>query len=325
VHILKHEFFKSFYLSNTIFNNRIIKKSKTKTNNNQIIIIFTAQLSSMLNNYKLLFFIFILVLTSCAKEEGNINKQQIMESLKKITQEKWNQLSEQKIYFGRQSVGYNIMDGIEVILKENPNIKINIRKGHDANLFQNPVFAHDNVGSNRDPKFKIDDFCKTLENGLGNKVDIAGFKFCYVDIESGSDVKGIFAHYKKKMDEIAGKYPKVKIVHFTVPIKSLQSGVKGMIKKLLGKDIGLKDNMTRQEFNELLIKEYKDQSLFDLAKAESTYPNGKREFTEVNDQNIYTMIPAFTNDGGHLSKKGKLAIGSEFLIFLAELSDGGNN
>ena len=277
----------------------------------------------MINRY--LIYIFILVLTSCTNNENNIYTMQTMENLKKVPQKKWDQLSQQRIYFGHQSVGYNMVDGMEMILKENSNIKLNIKKGKDLSIFQSPVFAHDNNGSNRDPKLKIDDFFKTIENGLGDKVDIAGFKFCYVDIESSSDVKGIFAHYKKKMDEITVKYPKVKIVHFTVPIKSLQSGVKGMIKKLLGKDIGLKDNITRQEFNELLIKEYKDQSLFDLAKAESTYPNGKREFTEENDQNIYTMIPAFTNDGGHLSKKGKLAIGSEFLIFLAELSDGGNN
>lgn len=273
----------------------------------------------------LIFFLLFLILTSCSGEDNVKNTTYYMSSLKNIPQEKWNQLSRQKIYFGHQSVGYNMLDGIEMILNKNQNIKLNIKKGKDLNFFKSPVFAHDNNGSNRDPKAKIDDFCNTMENGLGNAVDIASFKFCYVDIENGSDVKGLFDYYKRRMNEIFLKFPKVKIIHFTVPIKSLQSGPKAMVKKLLGKDIGIKDNITRQEFNELLLKEYKDKALFDLAKAESTYSNGNREYSEKNGKKIYTMIPAYTNDGGHLSKKGKLIIGGEFLMFLANLSDGRQN
>ncbi len=203
-----------------------------------------------------------------------------------------------------------------MILNGNPNIKLNIQKGKNTDLFDKPVFAHDNNGSNRDPKAKIDDFCDTVKNGLGDKVDMAGFKFCYVDMENGSDVQKIFKHYKKRMDEISLKYPNIKVVHFTCPIKSLQSGPKGLIKKILGKDIGINDNIVRQQFNELLVNEYKNQLIFDIAKIESTYPDGSRAYSEVNGEKIYTMVPAYTNDGGHLSKKGKLIIGSEFIIFL---------
>lgn len=279
----------------------------------------------MLNKHVIYSFIFLLILSSCSKEENNVNLQQNMDKIKKVTPKKWNQLSEQRIYFGHQSVGYNMIDGIEMILKENPNIKLNIKKGKEPNLFLSPVFAHDNNGSNRDPKLKIDDFTKTMESGLGDKVDMAGFKFCYVDIEDGSDVKELFNHYKKKMNEISLKYPKVKFIYFTCPIKSLQSGPKVMIKKLLRKDIGIKDNIARNIFNDLLRKEYKDQLIFDIAKLESTYADGKREYTEVNSQKVFTMIPAYTNDGGHLSKKGKVKVGSELLIFLANISDGRKN
>jgi len=248
-----------------------------------------------------------------------------MENLKKIPQKKWDQLSKQRIYFGHQSVGYNMLDGIEMILNENLNIKLNIKKGKDLNFFKSPVFAHDNNGSNRDPKAKIDDFCNTVESGLGEKVDLAGFKFCYVDIENDSDIKGVFDYYKRRMNEISLKYPNIKIIHFTVPIKSLQSGPKSMVKKLLGKDIGIKDNIARQQFNELLVNEYKDQLIFDLAKSESTYSDGSREYSEVDGKTIFTMIPAYTNDGGHLSKKGELIIGGEFLMYLANISDGRQN
>ena len=279
----------------------------------------------MLNKYSLNLFIILLTLASCTKKIDRINLKQNMENIKNIPQPKWDNLVRQKIYFGHQSVGYNMIDGIEAILNENPNIKLNIKKGKNIDLFNIPIFAHDNNGSNRDTKAKIDDFCNTLKNGLGNTVDIAGFKFCYVDIENDSDIKGIFDYYKMKMNEISLKFPKVKIIHFTVPIKSLQAGPKGFIKKLLGKDIGIKDNMARLYFNELLVNEYKDHFIFDLAEAESTYSDGSREYSEVDGKTIFTMIPAYTNDGGHLSKKGKLIIGSDLLIFLTNLPNGRNN
>ncbi len=273
----------------------------------------------------LIFFLLFLIITSCSREDNVKNTTYYMSSLKNIPQQKWDQLAQQKIYFGHQSVGYNMMDGIEMVLKENQNIKLNIKKGKDLNFFKSPVFAHDNNGSNRDPKAKIDDFCDTIDNGLGEKVNLAGFKFCYVDIEDGSNVKEIFDYYKKRMNEISLKYPNIKIIHFTAPIKSLQSGSKGFIKKLLGKDIGIKDNIARQQFNELLVNEYKNQLIFNLAKTESTYPDGKREYSEADGKKIFTMIPAYTNDGGHLSEKGKLIIGGDFLIFLANLSNGRQN
>jgi len=279
----------------------------------------------MLNKYILNLFIILSVLTSCTKKNDRINLKQNMENIKNIPQSKWDSLVQQKVYFGHQSVGYNIIDGMEIILKENPNIKLSIKKGKGIDLFNMPVFAHDNNGSNRDTKAKIDDFCNTLEDGLGNVVDIAGFKFCYVDINNDSDIKGIFEYYKMKMNEISLKFPKVKIIHFTVPIKSLQAGPKGFIKKLLGKDIGIKDNIARQHFNELLVNEYKDHFIFDLAEAESTYSDGSREYSDIDGKKVYTMIPAYTIDGGHLSKKGKLIIGGDLLIFLTNLPNGRNN
>ena len=47
-------------------------------------------------------------------------------SIKDVSSEKWENLSQKKIYFGHQSVGFNIIDGIKDVMKENPQIKLNI-------------------------------------------------------------------------------------------------------------------------------------------------------------------------------------------------------
>ena len=253
---------------------------------------------------------------SCEKD--NISKTtHKMNKIKEISQNKWDQLVKKRIFFGHQSVGYNMIDGLGMILKDNPNIPLKIKKGKSSDLFKNPVFAHDNNGSNRDPKLKIDEFCSTIDQ-IGSEVEYAGFKFCYVDLEKGTDVKDLFSYYKRKMKEVAIKYPDLTIIHYTVPLKSLQSGPKAILKKILGKDIGIDDNIVRNEFNDLLRKEYRDHFIFDLAKFESTFPNGERSFSEVNGKKIYTMVPVYTNDGGHLSKTGKKKIGEAYLIFLAD-------
>jgi len=272
----------------------------------------------MIKKYEFYTFIILLVLTSCSKNDTS-NIQNNMNKIININQNKWNQLSQQKIYFGHQSVGYNMVDGMEVVLKENPNIKLSIKKGKDSDLFKDPVFAHDNNGSNRDPKLKIDDFCSTIDR-IGKGVDFVGFKFCYVDVEKGTDVHELFSYYKRKIKELSLKHPDLTIIHYTVPLKSLQSGPKAYIKKLLGKDIGIEGNIVRNEFNNLLQKEYQDQIIFDIAEVESTFTDGRRSFSEVNGNKVYTMVPAYTNDGGHLSRKGKKRIGEDYLCFLAKIS-----
>ncbi len=265
--------------------------------------------------------IFIFLLTACTKENNHKNMQYNMDDIKNVLQAKWDKLAGKKIFFGHQSVGYNIMDGLEILLNENPSIKLKIEEGNSLSLFDQPVLAHAKNGQNTDPISKIDAFYKTMESGLGDKVDMAGFKFCYVDFNSSTDVNKVFQYYKLKMNEISLKYPNVKIIHFTVPLMSIQSGPKAFVKKVLGKDIGIKDNYARQQFNTLLVDGFGEQAIFGLAKYESTYPDGQREFILDNNKQIYAMIPAYTDDGGHLSKTGKYNIGMQFLLFLEEESN----
>ena len=46
--------------------------------------------------------------------------------VKSVPESTWKKLSEKKIYFGHQSVGFNIIKGLEDILKENPQIKFTL-------------------------------------------------------------------------------------------------------------------------------------------------------------------------------------------------------
>ena len=93
--------------------------------------------------------------------------------IKDVPESAWQKLAQKKIYFGHQSVGFNIMDGIRDLMKENPQIKLNIVEGHDPAMFNQPVFAHSRVGENTKPITKITEFQQFIENGIGAKADIA--------------------------------------------------------------------------------------------------------------------------------------------------------
>ena len=120
------------------------------------------------------------------------------------------------------------------------------------------------------------------------------------------------------MEEINNQYPEVRLVHFTVPLRTLENGPKAIINRFLGRDLNLINNEVRQNFNELLVNEYDPIEVFDIARIESTYPDGKRNFKQRNGKKVYSLIPEYSSDGGHLSNIGAKYLSSEFLIFLAD-------
>jgi len=226
-------------------------------------------------------------------------------------------VAEKKIYFGHQSVGFNIIEGIDDILKEKTGNRLHIVKTDDPAMFKSPLFGHSTVGSNDDPTSKVQDFSSSMERGLGNTIDIAFFKFCYIDIHKGSDIGKIFMVYKETMDRLRKEYPKTRFVHVTVPLTVTEPSVKTFIKKVLGKE---DNNIKRNAYNELLLKEYAGKEpVFDLAKVESTYPDGRKNTFSAGGKQYPSLVPDYSDDGGHLNLRGRRVVAAELLKFLASV------
>lgn len=242
-------------------------------------------------------------------------------ALKDIPEDTWTTLSQKTLFFGHQSVGYNILDGINDLMAEYPQIKLNIVETTAASALEKPIFAHSKVGKNSMPQSKIDAFATFAEQTFGNKADIAFFKLCYVDIKPDTDVDALFAAYKNTMHELKQLYPKTTFVHVTVPLTTRQTGPKAWIKGLLGKPIwGVEDNINRNRFNELLRSEFGEQGLlFDLALAESTTADGTKSSFTKDGKRYNQLAPSYTYDGGHLNETGRKVVAERLLVFLANL------
>jgi hypothetical protein len=229
-------------------------------------------------------------------------------------------LGKSKIYFGHQSVGYNILNGIQDLLNEANNKNVNIIELKEDQKLPKCYFLHSQVGNNKEPDKKCDDFLNVLNKAFIKDLDIAFLKFCYVDVQGQSDVQAIFNYYKTTIESIQKKFPNLKLVHITIPLSTLQTGWKAVLKRLIGREVGgFTANIKRYQFNKMLKEHYKNESIFDIAKIESSHPDGSRESFKQSGQIYYALIPEYTNDGGHLNKIGRRLAAIELIQVLSKV------
>ena len=260
----------------------------------------------------------IFLLNSC-REAGMENLQAGFLRLDEISRDRWDALSQKRIFFGHKSVGVNIIKGLEEVMARRPGINLRIRETIDPADFSGPVFAHTSIGNNKFPLSKIEAFRKIMESGVGRAADIAFFKFCFVDFDHETDVVSIFESYVGLVEDLEKRFPGLKIVSFTVPLISKPIGIKTRLKKLLGRLPWYEeDNVKRNLYNDMLRARFKN-SLFDLAAIESRIDEAKKATFRDNGMEYELLNPAYTDDGGHLNSTGRQIVAIELLRILSGL------
>lgn len=257
-----------------------------------------------------------LLFTSC-QEAGRPNVEAGYGRLDQIPQERWDALSQKKIFFGHKSVGVNIVDGLREVIARRPGIVLNIRETVDPGDFSGPVFAHSAIGTNKVPLSKIARFKEILDSGIGQAADIAFMKFCFVDIDHTTDIDALFESYTDLVEDLGNRYPGLKIITFTVPLMSEPVGIKDRLRKLLGRlPWHEEDNIRRNLFNDMLRARFAG-SLFDLAAVESRIGGAKKATFRENGKDYDRLYRAYTDDGGHLNAAGRQVVAIELLRTLA--------
>jgi hypothetical protein len=242
-------------------------------------------------------------------------------SLRDLADARLVELSTRRIFFGHQSVGGNIIDGLREVLQSDPRLALEVSESASALDGGRGALVHRRIGRNGDPKGKTDEFARLMEAGLGRRVDIALHKYCFADIGADTDVRTAFEHYQATMTRLEAEFPHVVFVHVTTPLVRVQSGLKAEVKELLGREPDhYADNFARERFNDLMREAYRGKEpLFDLAVLESTRPDGARETITSRGATSFAMVPAFTSDGGHLNEEGRRVVAQQLLVVLAGL------
>lgn len=241
--------------------------------------------------------------------------------LAEVSASEWQHLASRRIFFGHQSVGQNIIDGVRALLAEHPEIPLRLRTTSNPASVAGPALIEANIGRNREPATKDAAFAAALEEGMDAPGSVAMYKYCYLDIQAQTDVAQLFQAYRSNIEAVRAKHPGLTIVHSTLPLTTTQDrGLKWLAKRLLGRATDRDLNAKRNQFNRLLVQSYGGKDpIFDLSSLESTRADGTRSYFVRGRDTVYTLAPEWTMDGGHLNEAAQRRVAESYLVFLAHL------
>ncbi len=248
-------------------------------------------------------------------------------TIEDVPQAWWAELARKKIFFAHRELGDEIIDGMEIVLREHESIKLKIVESTEPSSFDEPVFAHAKIGRCRYPESKLNGLKEVLEAGVGEKTDIVFLKFCYIDVIWETDAEGIFRDYQKMVEELKARYPKTDFLHLTVPLgskpKRSKKVLREAVKLLIGRPSAFDDNLRRQQYNDLLRETYPEpNSFFDLAFVEAVNPEGLVCSTSVRGEDkVLVKAPEYGSSLSHLGKEERKKIGEQLLIALAMMAN----
>lgn len=271
---------------------------------------------------RLIFLLIGLTITGCGGESVKARSAPLA-SMSEVPMSTWEKLSQKRIYFGHQSLGNNIITGIEETMKSNPSVQLRVVKFRDIGSIDQPGLVHEEIGKNDYPLSKTKAFHDRLQGGLGDRTDIAFLKFCFWDIRSLTDARDVFKNYEETISVLRAQYPKTTFVHFTIPLMAYQTGIVVGAKRMLNLPVEWDiDNIKRSELNALILREYAGKEpVFDVATIESTLPDGSLVSFSHQGKSYSYLAQVYTTDGGHLNEEGRKRVAEQLLITLAHVAE----
>ncbi len=214
-------------------------------------------------------------------------------------------LQDRAVFFGHQSVGLNILDGLRETSKRLGAAEPEIIETRSPPAQRVPGVYHAMIGQNERPLEKIADYESIMRGGMAEVVDVSFMKFCYVDFNEKTDTESLFEAYRSVMSGLERDYPNVTFVYLTVPLRA--ESLKDRVKNILGRSTDSREaNLNRERFNRLVRAEYAGKNpFFDLALAEASSRNGNVIARRFSGETYYLLRREYTEDFGHLNGEGR--------------------
>jgi hypothetical protein len=231
-----------------------------------------------------------------------------------------------RTFFAHQSVGADILAGIEQLTRDGSHVARVLDLASpsvEPDLTHSLVIIHQRIGANREPLTKIAGFRAVLDAKHRPEIDVAVLKFCYVDITTQDEAETLWRHYETAIEELSTAHPGVRLIHCTVPLRSLPEGPYAWLRRSLGHwHPAIAANRARDWFNRQLRERFGGgDRLFDLAALESRRANGKPCELMDAGMRVPSLAREWTYDGGHLNERGRTMAAAAFLELLQKLQD----
>lgn len=241
-------------------------------------------------------------------------------STQEIPAKIFSQMANTRIYFGHQSVGINILRGVERLYSQTPSATLNIEEFSGTIPVTKGFLLHSKIGKNTDPISKLNAFadqCIALKDA---NLHWAMMKFCYIDFNAQTVQAQIQKTYLDVFAELKKQCPNTGFIHITAPYTAVRYGVRSIIKKILGQPTEREqENIARNQFNDFLRSHFTQEPLFDLAALEATDPQNNPVTFQCGGKKYQTLFPGYTNDGGHLNEDAQMYIAAKLIQFIGDL------
>jgi hypothetical protein len=222
-----------------------------------------------------------------------------------------------KVFFGHQSVGTNLLNGLVELASRAEAVDLSIVARDDQSTAGETAFQHARIGKNGDPTGKVDHFVALIDSLGDARPDVALMKFCYLDLTAETDVDALVSYYSEAISGLKARHPDIAFAHITVPLTQRETSIKRLINRLTGRGNDDLENVRRQQFNQRLLKLFESDPIFDLARAESTRPDGSLVRFNYHGKSYPALNPDYTTDGAHLNESGRAIAAAEFARVIA--------
>jgi len=230
-----------------------------------------------------------------------------------IPQSYLNSAAQKNVVFDHHSIGGNIMTGMGTLQSQNPGRYSFVSQFAPASSwFTTHHGTGINIGEFQDgdnyyPDTKIAGFDTTMRSGIGNVVNIAMMKFCFLDIyDDAANGLSTWNGYRTMMLNLMATYPNTQFVWVTDPLEQALSSA------YINREKSLFNTAVRQ------YVQANGGVLFDLADIESHDPNGNLIVDSRGYEALYSGY-AQTQDH-HLNGTGQQRTASAFWWLFARLS-----
>ncbi len=236
-----------------------------------------------------------------------------------ITAAQWQKLAQRTFYFGHQSVGADIIEGVREWAAQKPQIQLRVVSGEPTAAAG--VLNEFPIGRNEDPESKNAAFIAATQGALGPQ-PVLMFKYCYVDVDEKTDAKKLFERYRQTVSALRARHPEATVVHMTLPLMTEPSWLRYWMNTVRSIPTHRDENAKRKAYNEMLRAAYVGkETVFDLAALESTRSDGTLEYGVLDGATIPALAAEWSSDGGHLNAAGRKRVAGQFLATLASLPD----
>jgi hypothetical protein len=238
-----------------------------------------------------------------------------------ITADDLAKVARTRVFFGHQSVGMNMLGGVPAIYSAHGMAAPPIDQEGTRPGINTGFVSHAFISENERPLLKIGDFDAKMRSGIGEQVDVAMMKLCYIDIMSDTDVGALLTRYRETIIALERDFPRVSFVHATAPLMTEQGSLSKLKSRLTRSSRGAPaENAARERLNAMIRHEYAGGHLFDLAAAESTAPDGSRATGTYQGQVYYRLYEGYASDSGHLNGEGARVAATAWLQAIAQAS-----